>query len=71
MIVLGRQLDEPVEFVGAWQDPTVARGGTRLGMAIAEKHGIKVYNLAVEKDYWDFMGLVFNGSPPEYVHVRR
>jgi hypothetical protein len=51
MIILGARLNEPVDFVICWQDPTVDHGGTRLGMLLAEQNGIPVYNLAVAGDY--------------------
>ena len=51
MIILGEKLDTPVEFVVCWQDPLVERGGTRLGMRLAESRGISVYNLAVPGHY--------------------
>jgi hypothetical protein len=51
MIILGPNLDEPVEFVVCWQDPYMDRGGTRLGMRLAESRGISVYNLAVPGHY--------------------
>ena len=51
MIIFGAELNEPVEFVICWQDPAIERGGTRLGMKLAESHNIPVYNLAVAGDY--------------------
>jgi hypothetical protein len=51
MIILGAWLNEPVDFVICWQDPAIDRGGTRLGMRLAEQNSIPVYNLAVAGDY--------------------
>lgn len=51
MIILGANLDEPAKFVICWQDPTVDRGGTRLGMNLAASRGIPVYNLAIPGAY--------------------
>lgn len=48
-IILGEHLDEPVEFVVCWTDAPPQRGGTQLGMAIAESHGIEVRNLIEPK----------------------
>jgi hypothetical protein len=48
MIILGRHLNTPVDFVVCWADPQKKRGGTRLGMRVAEDHGIDVFNLYEE-----------------------
>jgi hypothetical protein len=51
MIILGRDLNQPVDFVVCYQNPNVDRGGTKLGMAIATAKGIPIYNLALEGQY--------------------
>lgn len=51
MIILGEDdlADEEqwVQFVISWTDPNIARGGTKLGMAVAKDREIPVFNLAV------------------------
>lgn len=49
-IILGRNLDSPVEFVICWTPDGNQIGGTALGMRLAIKCDIPVYNLAVEDD---------------------
>jgi len=51
MIILGRDLKTPVEFVVCWLHPEATRGGTLLGVNLAKKNGIPVYNLALISDY--------------------
>jgi len=36
-----------VKFVVCWQDPNKKFGGTRMGMSVAERFGIDVWNLAI------------------------
>ena len=62
MIILGRELTEPAEFVICWQDPTIERGGTRLGMKLAAERQIPVYNLAVDGDYERFLQTHLSGG---------
>jgi hypothetical protein len=50
MIILGLELDNPVQFVVCWTPPDIPYGGTKLGMRIAEAHNIPVYNLALAGD---------------------
>ena len=45
LIVLGRDLITPSSFVLCWQDPSLTRGGTKMGIAIAEDRDIRVHNL--------------------------
>ena len=48
-IVLGRDLDKPVEFVICWtKNPKV--GGTSLGIRLADKENISVFNL-IDSNY--------------------
>ena len=46
-IILGEQLDTPVECVICWTYPNVKRGGTLLGINLAHTPNIPVFNLAV------------------------
>jgi hypothetical protein len=47
-ILLGRDLDVPVEFVICWTKDGMIDGGTGQGIRIAKDLGIPVYNLGVE-----------------------
>lgn len=44
-IILGKDLDKPVEFVICWTFEGKNLGGTGLGINIAKKYNIPVYNL--------------------------
>ena len=44
-IILGKNLNTPVDFVICYQDESRKFGGTRQGMKLAQLKGIKVYNL--------------------------
>lgn len=46
MILLGRDLNDPVDFVVCWTPGAQAVGGTGQALRIAEAYGIKVYNAA-------------------------
>lgn len=50
MIILGEDLITPVEFVMAWTPGGKTLGGTGLGLRLAERERIKVYNL-FDKDH--------------------
>jgi hypothetical protein len=50
MIILGAQLECPVNFVICWTPSGQAVGGTALGIAIAKANKIPVFNLAVKED---------------------
>jgi hypothetical protein len=50
-IILGADLVKPVEFVVCWTPTHIERGGTRLGMRLAEQRDIPVHNLA-EPETW-------------------
>ena len=50
MIMLGQDLIEPVEFGVCWTPNGEVLGGTGQALRIAENKGIKIYNLAIEKD---------------------
>lgn len=45
LIILGQDLITPAEFVICWTTGGKAVGGTGLGLRLAEREGIKVYNL--------------------------
>lgn len=45
MIILGQNLDTPVDFVICWTSNGKAKGGTGLGIRIAEAYNIPVFNL--------------------------
>ena len=49
-IVLGYELDSPIEFLICWTYKGNQQGGTALGMRIAESNNIPVYNLAIPED---------------------
>ena len=44
-IILGRNLDMPAHAVFCYTDPTLKRGGTKQGIAVALDYNIPVYNL--------------------------
>jgi hypothetical protein len=44
-IILGRDLDKPVQFVVCWTPEPVERGGTRTGIVLAQDRDIPVFNL--------------------------
>lgn len=45
MILMGRNLDDPVDFVVCWTPDAKLSGGTAQGIRIAQAHDIPVYNL--------------------------
>lgn len=49
-IVLGQDLQSPVEFVVCWTPDGAKVGGTRTGIVLAEQRGIQVYNIAIDRD---------------------
>jgi len=49
MIILGRNLDDRVDFVICWTKNGSDIGGTGLGMRIAQERGIPIYNLFHEQ----------------------
>ena len=46
-VLLGRQLDRPVDAVVAWSPDGAVVGGTGMALRIAAEHGMPVLNLAV------------------------
>ncbi|KKN37546.1 hypothetical protein LCGC14_0762290 [marine sediment metagenome] len=50
LIILGQDLITPVEFVMAWTPGGKKIGGTGLGLRLAEREDIKIYNL-FDKDH--------------------
>lgn len=51
MILLGRDLQTPVEFVVCWTAGGKVVGGTGLGLRIADAYGIPIFNLWDENNY--------------------
>jgi len=47
MIILGENLDDPVEFIVCWTVDGQITGGTGQALRMAQKLGIKVHNLAI------------------------
>lgn len=45
MIILGKNLNSPVEFVWCWTKNGKGGGGTGQALRIAEDYGIKIYDL--------------------------
>ena len=50
MILLGRELNDPVEFVVCWTRAGRLVGGTGFGLRVAKAYDIKVYNLGTTRD---------------------
>ncbi len=48
MIILGKELNDPVDFVVCWTENGKDKGGTGLGIRLAEDKKIKIYNLFFE-----------------------
>ena len=48
-IVMGKNLDKPVEFLICWS-PNENYGGTSMGIKIARANNIPVYNLNIRED---------------------
>jgi len=49
-IILGRNLNKPVEFVVCWTPEGKTVGGTGLGIRLAEQRGITIYNICNSSD---------------------
>ena len=49
-IILGENLDKPVDFVVCWSPGGKAIGGTGLGIRLADRESIIVYNLFKQDD---------------------
>jgi hypothetical protein len=67
-ILLGRYLNETVDFVICWTTGGKAVGGTGQAIRIAQGYGIKVYNLAINKDkeeLFEFLNLLKEGDHNE------
>lgn len=68
MQVLGKDLNEPVDFVLCWtpdavfthKDRTSATGGTGLAISVADTNGIPVFNLADEFHHAFVMNFILN-----------
>lgn len=50
-IILGEDLNVPVEFVICWTPGGKTTGGTGLGIALSKRENITVYNLCNKKDF--------------------
>lgn len=50
MIILGKDLNEPVDFIACYAVDE-ENGGTALGIRLARAHGIPVFNLYKPEDY--------------------
>lgn len=48
--VLGRKLDDPVDFIVCWTPRGKRGGGTGQALRIAHPLGIRIYDLALEED---------------------
>ena len=46
MIILGSELDKPVDFVVCWTKGAKEVGGTAMGIKVAKKYSIPVFNIA-------------------------
>lgn len=57
-IVLGPNLNDPVEFIVCWTPAGAITGGTGQALRIAAKHKIPVYNLALDPEGIDFFSKV-------------
>ena len=55
MILLGENLDTPVDFVVCWTAGGATIGGTGQGLRIADDYNITVYNLGKEYEFERFM----------------
>lgn len=59
--VLGQNLNDPVEFVVCWTKDGKIQGGTATAINLAKRHGIAVFNLALER---------FRGHDKGWLHER-
>jgi len=57
-IILGKNLDTPVEFVICWTLDGIQRGGTRTGLVLASQRGIPTFNLANPDEIEQFGALL-------------
>jgi hypothetical protein len=55
MIILGPNLDTPVDFVICWTSDGLASGGTGQALRLASAHNIKIFNLYNQKIVEMFM----------------
>lgn len=60
MQILGKNLDDPVEFVVCYTHDGKASGGTGQAIRIAESLNIKIYNLAIVDDFRQIKNLIEN-----------
>jgi hypothetical protein len=49
MIILGKDLDSPVDFVVCWTEGGLEKGGTGQSLRVAKANNIRIFNLFDEK----------------------
>lgn len=64
-IMLGKSLDDPVDFVLCWTPGGRLSGGTAQAMRIAIAYGIPIFNLALPGTLNDLAGFLKSGRPVE------
>jgi hypothetical protein len=57
-IILGPNLDDPVEFVAYWSPTRSVQGGTGNAVRLATLYGIPDFNIALEEDQQDMSRFV-------------
>lgn len=58
MVVSGKYLDDPVDFIVCWTPKGEIVGGTGHTIRYAKSLGIKVYNLAIKEDIKDLKEMI-------------
>ena len=66
-ILLGPNLDRPVDAVVCWTENGAVTGGTGMGLRIAAEHGIPIFNLGsmTMKEAWDKLQALQRSLRPE------
>lgn len=66
-ILLGPNLDRPVDAVVCWTENGAVTGGTGMGLLIAAEHGIPIFNLGsmTMKEAWDKLQALQRSLRPE------
>lgn len=62
MIVLGKELDSPVDFVVCWTVDGKATGGTGQAIRIAKHYHIPIFNLYNDDDYHELLFMISQWS---------
>lgn len=65
MLVLGRDLKTPSDFVVAWTYDGIKSGGTRTGLVLAKQRGIPAFNLADRDDVIKFGAFLVSIRPKQ------